>query len=36
MDHVDFRHLSTRLKRSTVQEKLAHLWLDYLLRESGT
>jgi NADPH-dependent glutamate synthase beta subunit-like oxidoreductase/NAD(P)H-flavin reductase len=33
MDHVDFRTLSTRLRQNTVQEKLANLWLDYLLRD---
>jgi hypothetical protein len=32
MDRVDFRNLTTRLKQNTVQEKLANLWLDYLLR----
>ena len=32
IDRVDFRNLSTRLKQNTVQEKLANLWLDYLLR----
>jgi NAD(P)H-flavin reductase len=31
MDHVDFKHLSTRLRQNTVQEKLSNLWLDYLL-----
>jgi hypothetical protein len=31
MDHVDFKHLNTRLQQNTVQEKLSNLWLDYLL-----
>jgi len=31
MDHVDFKHLHTRLQQNTVQEKLSNLWLDYLL-----
>ena len=31
MDHVDFKHLHTRLQQNTVQEKLSSLWLDYLL-----
>ncbi len=35
MDHVDFKNLATRLKQNTVQEKLANLWLDYLLGEVG-
>ena len=34
MDHVDFQNLATRLKQNTVQEKLANLWLDYLLRDT--
>jgi NAD(P)H-flavin reductase/NADPH-dependent glutamate synthase beta subunit-like oxidoreductase len=35
MDHVDFRNLATRLKQNTVQEKLANLYLDFLLKESA-
>ncbi|MBI4472987.1 MAG: pyridine nucleotide-disulfide oxidoreductase, partial [Acidobacteria bacterium] len=31
MDHVDFHNLNTRLKQTTVQEKLSNLWLDHLL-----
>jgi len=31
MDHVDFKHLHTRLQQNTVQEKLSNLWLDYVL-----
>ncbi|HWS86350.1 MAG TPA: FAD-dependent oxidoreductase [Pyrinomonadaceae bacterium] len=32
LDHVDFPHLNARLRANTVQEKLANLWLDRLLR----
>jgi NAD(P)H-flavin reductase len=32
MDRVDFPNLAARLRQNTVQEKLASLWLDYLLR----
>jgi NAD(P)H-flavin reductase/NADPH-dependent glutamate synthase beta subunit-like oxidoreductase len=32
LDLVDFRHLNARLRANTVQEKLANLWLDRLLR----
>ncbi|MFL6253413.1 MAG: pyridine nucleotide-disulfide oxidoreductase, partial [Pyrinomonadaceae bacterium] len=32
LDHVDFQHLNARLRANTVQEKLANLWLDRLLR----
>ena len=32
MDHVDFKNLNTRLQQNTVQEKLAVMWLDHLLR----
>jgi NADPH-dependent glutamate synthase beta subunit-like oxidoreductase/NAD(P)H-flavin reductase len=32
LDHVDFAHLNARLRANTVQEKLANLWLDRLLR----
>jgi NADPH-dependent glutamate synthase beta subunit-like oxidoreductase/NAD(P)H-flavin reductase len=31
MDRVDFPNLAARLRQNTVQEKLANLWLDYLL-----
>ncbi|HWS54996.1 MAG TPA: FAD-dependent oxidoreductase [Pyrinomonadaceae bacterium] len=33
LDHVDFQNLNSRLRANTVQEKLANLWLDHLLRE---
>jgi NAD(P)H-flavin reductase/NADPH-dependent glutamate synthase beta subunit-like oxidoreductase len=32
MDRVDFPNLAARLRQNTVQEKLASVWLDYLLR----
>ncbi|HEX8116738.1 MAG TPA: hypothetical protein VF521_05655, partial [Pyrinomonadaceae bacterium] len=32
LDLVDFPHLNARLRANTVQEKLANLWLDHLLR----
>ena len=32
LDHVDFQHLNARLRANTVQEKLANLWFDHLLR----
>ncbi|HEX8336892.1 MAG TPA: FAD-dependent oxidoreductase, partial [Pyrinomonadaceae bacterium] len=32
LDRVDFRHLNSRLRANTVQEKLSNLWLDHLLR----
>ncbi|HYH86184.1 MAG TPA: FAD-dependent oxidoreductase [Pyrinomonadaceae bacterium] len=35
LDEVDFQNLSARLRANTVQEKLANLWLDRLLRESS-
>jgi NAD(P)H-flavin reductase len=35
LDHVDFKNLNDRLRANTVQEKLANLWLDRLLGESG-
>ena len=35
LDEVDFRNLNARLRANTVQEKLANLWLDKLLRESS-
>jgi NADPH-dependent glutamate synthase beta subunit-like oxidoreductase/NAD(P)H-flavin reductase len=31
LDAVDFPHLNSRLRQNTTQEKLANLWLDYLL-----
>jgi len=31
LDHVDFPNLNARLRQNTVQEKIASLWLDYLL-----
>ncbi len=36
MDHVDFKHLNTRLHQNTVQEKLSNLWLNHLLTESSS
>ncbi|HEV3470229.1 MAG TPA: FAD-dependent oxidoreductase [Pyrinomonadaceae bacterium] len=33
LDHVDFQNLNARLRANTVQEKLANLWLDHLLRK---
>ena len=32
LDRVDFPNLAARLRQNTVQEKLASLWLDHLLR----
>lgn len=32
MDFVDWGHLNQRLRQNTVQEKLANLWLDYLIK----
>ena len=32
MDRVDFPNLTARLRQNTVQEKLANMWLDHLLR----
>jgi len=32
LDHVDFDHLRARLRQNTVQEKLANLWLDKVLK----
>ncbi len=32
LDQVDFQHLNARLRANTVQEKLANLWLDKLLK----
>jgi len=35
LDEVDFQNLNARLRANTVQEKLANLWLDHLLRGDG-
>jgi NADPH-dependent glutamate synthase beta subunit-like oxidoreductase/NAD(P)H-flavin reductase len=35
LDLVDFQNLNARLRANTVQEKLANLWLDRLMREQG-
>ena len=32
LDRVDFPNLAARLRQNTVQEKLAGMWLDHLLR----
>jgi NADPH-dependent glutamate synthase beta subunit-like oxidoreductase/NAD(P)H-flavin reductase len=32
LDEVDFKNLNDRLRANTVQEKLANLWLDHLLK----
>jgi hypothetical protein len=32
LDLVDFQNLNARLRANTVQEKLANIWLDRLLR----
>jgi hypothetical protein len=32
LDRVDFQNLAARLRQNTVQEKLANMWLDHLLR----
>jgi NAD(P)H-flavin reductase len=32
IDRVDFPNLAARLRQNTVQEKLANMWLDHLLR----
>jgi NAD(P)H-flavin reductase len=32
LDRVDFPNLAARLRQNTVQEKLASMWLDHLLR----
>jgi hypothetical protein len=34
LDQVDFKNLNDRLRANTVQEKLANLWLDKLLKEA--
>jgi hypothetical protein len=33
LDAVDWKNLNDRLRQNTVQEKIANLWLDRLLRE---
>jgi NAD(P)H-flavin reductase len=33
MDVVDFPNLAARLRQNTVQEKLANMWLEHLLRQ---
>jgi NAD(P)H-flavin reductase len=35
MDRVDFPNLAARLRQNTVQEKLAHMWLDHLLGQKN-
>ncbi|MDX6268820.1 MAG: hypothetical protein QOD28_43 [Acidobacteriota bacterium] len=35
LDQVDFKNLNDRLRANTVQEKLANLWLDKLLKEGA-
>jgi NADPH-dependent glutamate synthase beta subunit-like oxidoreductase/NAD(P)H-flavin reductase len=35
MDEVDFPNLNVRLKQNSVQEKIANLWLDYLLKKKN-
>ncbi|HLL74317.1 MAG TPA: FAD-dependent oxidoreductase, partial [Pyrinomonadaceae bacterium] len=35
LDHVDFQNLNARLRANTVQEKLANLWLDKLIRDAA-
>ena len=35
MDRVDWGFLNARLRQNTVQEKLANLWLDRLLKMPG-
>ncbi|MEP7310606.1 MAG: pyridine nucleotide-disulfide oxidoreductase, partial [Acidobacteriota bacterium] len=35
MDRVDFQNLSARLRQNTVQEKLANMWLDQLLKSQS-
>jgi NADPH-dependent glutamate synthase beta subunit-like oxidoreductase/NAD(P)H-flavin reductase len=34
LDQVDFKNLNDRLRANTVQEKLANLWLDKLLKDA--
>ena len=33
LDEVDFKNLNDRLRANTVQEKMANLWFDYLLKQ---
>src|SRR3954468_18950490 len=33
MDHVDFPNLAARLRQNTVQEKMANMWFDHLIRQ---
>ncbi|MHB2019405.1 MAG: pyridine nucleotide-disulfide oxidoreductase, partial [Candidatus Xenobia bacterium] len=33
MDRVDWKHLNERLRQNTTQEKLAGMWLDYLVKK---
>jgi NAD(P)H-flavin reductase len=35
MDLVDFPNLAARLRQNTVQEKLANMWLEHLLRQKA-
>jgi NADPH-dependent glutamate synthase beta subunit-like oxidoreductase/NAD(P)H-flavin reductase len=35
MDLVDFPNLAARLRQNTVQEKLANMWLEHLLRQKS-
>jgi len=35
LDEVDFQNLNARLRANTVQEKIANLWLDRLLKAAG-
>jgi NADPH-dependent glutamate synthase beta subunit-like oxidoreductase/NAD(P)H-flavin reductase len=35
LDRVDFQNLNARLRANTVQEKLANLWLDKLIRDAA-
>ncbi|MGQ0658131.1 MAG: pyridine nucleotide-disulfide oxidoreductase [Chromatiales bacterium] len=36
LDRVDFPNLNARLRQNTVQEKIADLWLDYLLAKKAS
>ncbi len=36
LDRVDFHNLNARLRQNTVQEKIADLWLDYLLGKKAS
>ncbi|MFO1419077.1 MAG: FAD-dependent oxidoreductase [Methylotetracoccus sp.] len=36
LDRVDFPNLSARLRQNSVQEKLAGMWLDYLLTQRAS